>query len=174
VFVLVAGLVLLLSAVIAGVKRIGGDVIIGTLLVGGIIVLTAGVITAIHGERSFEAHEGEGATSESVANVANIAARVELSDDTLTPSELSLPRSAETSITFTNQESDKRRLAIEPADGLVCGGKTSEEPQECSTGFVEDGQSTFLTFRITLPGTYPFHVVGEDGGEPVEGTITVA
>ena len=148
--------------------------LVGTLMVGGIIVLTAGVISFVQGERGFHEPEGEGANTESVADVASVAARLELTDSGLSPTELTLPRATQVSITFNNSLSGPRRLVLEEAEGLVCAGQTSEEPQSCESGFVEDGQTTFLTFQYTLPGTYVFVTEGADGTDRIEGTVVVA
>jgi hypothetical protein len=163
-FIVIAGLVLAVAAVFAGLRRIGGEVLIGTLLVGGIIVLTAGVIGAVRGERDFHAPEGEGANTESVANIASIAARFELDERGLSP----------TNVTFTHQGGGPRQLVLEPAEGLVCADVVSEEPEECASAFVEDGQTTFLTFQYNLPGTYTFVTQGADGTDRIEGTIVVS
>ena len=75
IFIVVAGLILVVASLFAGLRRVGGDVLVGTLMVGGIIVLTAGVISFVQGERGFHEPEGEGANTESVADVASVAAR---------------------------------------------------------------------------------------------------
>ena len=174
IFILVAGLILLAASLFAGLRRVGGDVLVGTLMVGGIIVLTAGVISFVQGERGFHEPEGEGANTETVADVASVAARLELTNSGLSSTELTLPRATQVSITFNNSLSGPRRLVLEEAEGLVCAGQTSEEPQSCESGFVEDGQTTFLTFQYTLPGTYVFVTEGADDTDRIEGTVVVA
>jgi hypothetical protein len=175
VFILVAALVLVVASLFAGVRRIGGEVLVGTLMVGGIIVLTAGVISFVYGERGFHEPEGEGANTETVADVASVAARLELTSAGLSQTELSIPRSAQTSVTFNNSLSSERRFVLEAAEGLVCAGQPpAEEPEPCESAFVEDGQTTFLTFQFTLPGVYAFAVEGEGGSDRIEGTVVVA
>jgi hypothetical protein len=173
-FVVVAGLVLVVASLLAGVRRIGGSVVVATLMVGGIIVLTAGVIGAIQGERGFHEHEGEGANTETVADKASLVADFELDDGELSPTVVAVPRAVPASITFTNLDSEKRRFVLDLGPVLDEDGQPTDERQEVATGFVEDGQQGFLTFRIDLPGTYPFHVEGEEGSDRIEGTFEVS
>jgi hypothetical protein len=174
-FILVAGLVLVIAALLSGVRRrIGGGVIVATLMVGGIIVLTAGVIGAIQGERGFHEHEGEGANTQTVADKSSLVADFVLDDGELSPTTIHVPRALPASITFTNHESDKRRFVLDLGAVLDEQGEPTEERQEVSTGFVEDGQQAFLSFRIDLPGTYGFHVEAEGGADRIEGTFEVS
>jgi hypothetical protein len=173
-FVVVAALVLVIATLLSGVRRIGGSVIAATLMVGGIIVLTAGVIGAIQGERGFHEHEGEGANTQTVADKSSLVADFVLDDGELSPTAVAVPRAVPASITFTNHESEKRRFVLDLGPVLDENGQPTDERQEASTGFVEDGQQAFLAFRIDLPGTYPFHVEGEGGADRIEGTFEVS
>jgi hypothetical protein len=173
-FIVVAALILVIASVFAGLRRVGRDVLVGTLMVGGIIALTAGVISAVQGERGFHEPEGEGANTETVADVASIAARFEVTADGIAPDTLTVSRATPIHVTFTHDDGGPRQLVIEPAEGLVCAGVVSEEPEECVSAFVEDGQTTFLTFQLNLPGTYTFASQGADGSDRAEGTLIVA
>jgi len=197
-FVAVAVAVLVVAGVIAGAKRIGGEVIIAALMVGGIIILTAGVIGAVHGERGIEAHSAdEGKGGETVANTANIVARLRLTADSLEPDILGIPRSIPASVTFTNDRDAEYRLVVEvtdvisPSTGELEATTTSAAPAttvagattvpgteagetKFTTPFVKDGQTVFLTFQIDKPGTYAYYAEPKDGGERVEGSIVVS
>lgn len=175
VFILVAVAVLVIAGIMAGTKRIGGEVILATLMVGGIIVLTAGVISAVYGERGFEQHAPDaGHSGETVANTADIVARFQLSGDQLVPGVVHIPRAVPTSVTFTNNNSEKYRLVVEGDDVVSTSGEKTTEKKRFATPFVAGGQTTFLTFQIDTPGAYAYYAEPEGGGARVEGTIEVS
>ena len=174
VFIVVAALILVVAGILAGARTIGSSVIVATLMVGGIIALTAGTIGAIRGSRDFHAHEGEGANTESVADVANMAARVTLSNGTLSPDTINLARAQPANLTFTNSGGPPRRLVVEAEDLLDSNGEPNGSKVTYATALSEDGQTVFLTFQINLPGSYSFFTEAEDGTDRIEGTIVVA
>ena len=145
-----AGLVLVVASLFAGLRRIGGDVLVGTLMVGGVIVLTAGVISVVQGERGFHESEGEGADTEKVADVASVAARFELTSGGLSPTgaDRAPGRAGQHHVQQLPQWSAPPR----PGGGRgppTCAGQTyGRSPSRASRRFVEDGQTTFLTFKI--------------------------
>ena len=116
-FVVVAVSVVVVAGVIAGAKRIGGEVIIAALMVGGIIVLTAGVIGAVHGERGIETHDADkGKGGESVANTANIVARFHLTADGLEPTQVNVPRSVRRASRSRTPGARQYRLVVDVTD----------------------------------------------------------
>lgn len=173
-FIVLAALILVVAAVLAGARSIGPSVIVATLMVGGIIVLTAGTISAIRGSRGFEPHQGEGAKTETVANEANVAAKVRLDHGVLTPEAISLARAQPANLVFTNVGGPPRRLVVEAEDIIDSNGQPNGSKRTYATSLAEDGQQVFLTFQINLPGTYSYFTEAKDGSDRVEGTITVA
>lgn len=174
VFIGLAIVIVLVAALFSGARRLGAEVFVAALMIGAIVVLTAGIIGAVRGTRGFEAQEGEGANTETVANAANIAGRFELTDGGLTPSALSIPRALAVSFTFTNTTANPRRLVVEAEDILDSNGQPNGSKRTYATAFAEDGQTAFLTFQINLPGSYRFFSEAEDGEDRIEGSIRVA
>jgi hypothetical protein len=174
-FIGIAALILLVAGAMAGFKRIGGGVIIATLMLGGIIAVTVGVVSAVHGERAFEQHNvDEGKSTQSVADTANIVGRVELKDSGLQPVSIAFPRAIQASLTFTNLTSGERRLVVTGDNEVNAQGQTTNVPHLYKTPFVKDGQTEFVTVRITKPGSYPYYTEAADGSDRLEGTIVVS
>ncbi len=173
VFISVAALIVIVAALFSGLRRIGLNVIVGVLMAAGSLVLAAGVITAVHGSRGFEPHEG-GTNSNTVADKASLAGQFILHGNTLEPSEnVNVPRSVTASVTFTNQGGRPAKLVVVGPDVLDSNGKPTGKKTTFETALAGDGQTRFLTVRITTPGVYPMHVDAADGSTIVDGTVTV-
>ena len=157
-------------------RRIGGDVLVGTLMVGGVIVLTAGVISVVQGERGFHEPRGRGRRHRDGGRRRR-ASRLDSSSRAaaLSPDELTVPRAAQVSLTFNNSRSGPPPARRGGGRGPpVAPGRPPRSPSRAQSAFVEDGQTTFLTFKFTLPGTFTFLTEGEDGTDRIEGTVVAA
>ena len=123
----VGGLVLVVAVALrrpAG--AIGGDVLVGTLMVGGIIVLTAGVISVVQGERGVpRATRSEGAEHRDGGRRRQRGRPVRRSrNGRLSPDRAHPAPGRAVSITFNNSVSGPRRLVVEEAEGLECAGQS--------------------------------------------------
>src|SRR5947207_3787763 len=114
-FIGLGALVLVVAAVLSAPRRLSGAVLSVILVIGGVAVLTAGVVGASTGEREFEAHHEDQTkkTSNAVADKANVAAAVTMTGSTLTPDQLELPRTTPVNLLFENHDTVPRQLVIE-------------------------------------------------------------
>jgi hypothetical protein len=65
-FAMLAGLIILIAAIIVSRPRDSRNLVTGVLISGGILVLAAGVASAIVGEREIEEHHGEDPVEENI------------------------------------------------------------------------------------------------------------
>lgn len=200
-FSVVAGIVLIFAFLFALRPSIKSGVIgslTGLLAIG---IVAGGAAAGIDGERDIHEHETTGElaeegicespeefeadenASQTVGNIANLAARVTLADDgtlvaTVVGSNgeyidpVSFPRSNPSNVLFTNETSEPRRLsldlgAVEEAEEGAEGESTTN--QACTT-LLEEGGQQLLTVTIGVPslaveGGYHFFVPGVETAE---------
>ena len=121
VFIGLGALVLVVAAILSTPRRVSGAVLSSVLVLGGVGVLTAGVVGASTGERDeLHNHEEETGpekhTSNAVADKSSVAATVTVTAGSMTPDELTLPRSASLNLLFTNDDSVPRQLVVEAGE----------------------------------------------------------
>ncbi len=201
-FSVVAGVVLIFAFLFALRPSIKSGVVgtlTGLLAIG---IVAGGAAAGVDGERDIHVHETTGDlaleglcespeeteadenASQTVANTANLAARVTLDDGGLEATVVGsngeavdpvvFPRSNPSNVLFTNRTSEPRRLSLDlgPADaeeGEGDGEGHADRIQACTT-LVEENSQQLLTFTIGVPsiaveGGYRFFVPGVEGAE---------
>ncbi|MGI9644046.1 MAG: hypothetical protein ACR2O6_01890 [Ilumatobacteraceae bacterium] len=200
-FSVVAGVVLIfafLSALRPSIKSGVVGTLAGLVAIG---IVAGGAAAGVDGERDIHVHETAGElaleglcenpeeteadenASQTVANTANLAARVTLDDDGLTATVVGsngdpvdpvvFPRSNPSNILFTNRTSEPRRLSLDLGPAEVtedAGGEGGAERFQTCTTLVEEDSQFLLTVTVGVPsiaveGGYHFFVPGVDGAE---------
>jgi hypothetical protein len=188
VFIGVGALVLVIAAVLSTPRRLSGAVLSSVLVLGGVGVLTAGVVGASTGERDeLHNHEEEvgpeKSTSNAVADKASVAAVVTVNAEGMTPTELSLARSASLNLLFVNDDAVPRQLVVEAGvqpklqdDGQPAtdaNGTAITEPIEFRSDYIGEGKAAVLTVTMPKSGTFTFKTQTGDDLGVTEGKVVV-
>ena len=188
VFIGLGALVLVIAVVLSTPRRVSGAVLSSVLLLGGIGVLTAGVVGASTGERD-ELHNHveetgpEKQTSNAVADKASVAAAVTVDASGMTPTELSLPRSTSLNLLFTNNDVVPRQLVVEAGEqpklqpdgqpATDANGTPITVPIEFQSDYIGNGKAAVLTVKMPKPGTFTFKTQTGDDLGVIEGKVVV-
>ena len=163
-------------------------------VLGAVGIVGAGVASAIDGGRTIEKHElltEETCTAEpseadehgsrAISAKANLAAEIILENGRLrakvigvngSPAKVTLPRSLDSYVKFTNRDDGERRLLIELGEDVLNAGTDDERTVadvEC-TQLVDEGGVQFIIVKPTRPSfasdePFTFSVPGVDGAE---------
>lgn len=196
-FGIAGAIVLLFGALIARRPNLSKGFVATLVSIGLVGMAAGGVATALAGERSelteafeedhfslehrtcdAEEHEFDEKASQSLANKANVAATVTLTDAGLVATQVGMPgeltsltlqRSNPSTIIFKNETSEHRRLNAE-LDVVAIEGTDAVEQRILCTSLVEEGGTQAFTFTIGLPSfasetPYRFVVPGVEGTE---------
>ncbi len=188
VFIGLGALVLVIAAIMSTPKRLSGAVVSSVLVLGGVGILTAGVVGASTGERD-ELHSHveetgpEKQTSNAVGDKSNVVATVTVSPGTMTPDELILARSASLNILFANDDDVPRQLVVEGGETpkLDASGQQVKDangtvimvPIEFRSDYIGGGKATVLTVTMPKPGTFSFKTQTGDDLGVLEGKVLV-
>lgn len=174
-FIAVGVIIMVVATVFAFKPTLSKNFLSVVLVIGGVGILTAGVIGIGFGERSFAHGEGEAENSTNqVGDKSNVAATIFSEGGTLLPSFLSLPRSLTVSIIFENRNDEgEQRLVITGPEVTTTGedGVEVTKPQTFETDAVAKDKRALVTFKIGKPGTYEFRTEGD--GPEATGSIVV-
>ena len=187
-FIGLGAMVLVIAAILSAPRRVSGAVLSSVLVLGGVGILTAGVVGASTGERD-ELHNHveetgpEKNTSNAVADKASLAATVTVTADLMTPDSLTLPRSASLNILFTNEDSVPRQLVIEAGETpkLDASGQQVKDangnvimvPVDFRTDYIGGGKAAVLTVTMPTPGLFAFKSQTGDNLGVKEGKVVV-
>jgi hypothetical protein len=188
VFIGLGALVLVIAAVLSTPRRLSGAVVSSVLVLGGVAILTAGVVGASTGERD-ELHNHveetgpEKQTSNAVGDKSNVVATVTVTPGTMTPDELILARSASLNVLFANDDDVPRQLVVEAGETakLDAAGQEVKDangnvimvPIEFRSDYIGGGKSTVLTVTMPTPGTFAFKSQTGDDLGVIEGKVVV-
>lgn len=188
VFVGLGALVLVIAAILSTPRKVSGAALSVVLVLGGVGVLTAGVVGASTGERD-ELHnhvEETGPdknTSNAVADKSSVAANIVVTPEGMTPTEINLPRSAALNLLFTNQDTVPRQLVVEAgeqpklqADGQPAtdaNGTAIMEPIEFRSDYIGGGKAIVLNVKMPKPGIFTFKTQTGDDLGVTEGKVVV-
>jgi len=188
VFIGLGALVLVIAVVLSTPRRLSGAVLSSVLVLGGVGILTAGVVGASTGERD-ELHghvEEEGPekqTSNAVADKSNVVATVTVTADSMTPTEIALVRSASLNLLFANDDSVPRQLVVDAGEQAKVGpdgqevkdanGAVIMEPIEFKSDYIGGGKAAVLTVTMPKSGTFPFRSQTGDDLGVLEGKVVV-
>jgi len=116
-FIGLGALVLVVAVILSRPRKIPGAVLASVLVLGGVGILTAGVVGASRGERSElknvqEETGPDKKTSNAVGDKANVAATVTVETGMTSLPDLTLPRSAPSNVLFVNQSDVPRQLVV--------------------------------------------------------------
>jgi hypothetical protein len=176
-------LLLAVFVVLAARKQSGITTLSIIAVLGAVALLTAGVIAAAEGERTFE-HGGGGGdggeeqpiedSTNEVGDKASVFATITFDDGEMTPDQLTIPRSLPVDLLFDNEDEGDRRLVVEAGTRTSTdeAGQEAEEEVIYTTREIGEGQSGFLTLTLGKSGTYAYYVEGEEGRSN-EGVISV-
>jgi len=172
-------LLLAVFVVLAARKQSGITTLSIIAVLGAVALLTAGVIAAAEGERTFE-HGGGGEeqpiedSTNEVGDKASVFATITFDDGEMTPDQLTIPRSLPVDLLFDNEDEGDRRLVVEAGTRTSTdeAGQEAEEEVIYTTREIGEGQSGFLTLTLGKSGTYAYYVEGEEGRSN-EGVISV-
>lgn len=188
VFIGLGALVLVVAAVLSTPRKLSGALLSSVLLVGGVGILTAGVVGASTGERDeLLGHEEETGpdkqTSNAVADKSGVVATIVVTPAGMTPVLLNLPRSLPLNILFENDDVVPRQLVIEAGeqpklqpDGQEAkdaNGNVIQEPIEFNTDYIGGGKATVLHVRMPKSGTFVFKTQTGDDLGVTEGKVVV-
>lgn len=190
-FSVVAGLVVIVGAILSSKSNVSKGTLIGVFSLLGIALIAGGAVAGLNGERDIHPHhtagdiaeendcgpsatEADERASQTVAAKSSIAAELSYDgslgaavagyDGDVTS--LTLPRSNPNNVIFVNDSSEEVRLVIElhpelDADGVPLG------PERLCTALVEEGGQQLLTVVFDRPSYaveegYAFVVPGTD------------
>jgi hypothetical protein len=189
VFIGIGALVLGVSAVLSTPRKIPRGIVAGVLVLGGVGILTAGVVGASQGERGeLAAHEEEvgpeKATSNAVADKASVAAKIEVTADTAALPDLTIPRSLPANILFTNETDQPRQLVVilgtkpkldeQGQEVKDAAGNVITVPDTIHTDYIGKGKSQVLTVTMPRPGTFEYRAqIGDTDQGAIVGKIVV-
>jgi hypothetical protein len=188
VFIGLGALVLVIAAVLSAPRRLSGAVAAVVLVLGGVGILTAGVVSAATGERNaLHNHEEETGpnkkTSNKVADKANALAQIVVDASGMTPTSLTIPRTTPVNLLFDNEDEVPRQLVVtggqEPkvdASGQQvkdANGNVIMVPIEFRTDYIGKGKTAILTVRMPLPGQFTFRTQTGDNLGVTEGQVVV-
>jgi hypothetical protein len=167
--------ILAVATVLAFLPRLSRNLLSVVLVIGGVGILTAGIISIGFGERSFAEHEqtAEKDTNQ-VGDKSSVAATVISSGGTFTPASFSIPRSLTVNVIFQNDNPEGEQALVIVGPEITTkaeDGTEKVQAQEFRTGFVGKDKRAVVTFKITRPGQYEFHTEG--AGPAASGTILV-
>ena len=188
VFIGLGALVLVIAAILSTPRRLSGAVLATVLALGGVGILTAGVVGASTGERA-ELHNHveetgpEKQTSNAVADKSSVAATVVVTPDTMTPTELTLARSASLNLLFENDDSVPRQLVVDAGTEPKLGpdgqqvkdanGNVITVPVEFRSDYIGGGKASILTVTMPKPGIFSFRTQTGDDLGVIEGKVVV-
>ena len=188
VFIGLGALVLVIAAILSTPRRLSGAVLATVLALGGVGILTAGVVGASTGERD-ELHNHveetgpEKQTSNAVADKSSVAATVVVTPDTMTPTELTLARSASLNLLFENDDSVPRQLVVDAGTEPKLGpdgqqvkdanGNVITVPVEFRSDYIGGGKASILTVTMPKPGIFSFRTQTGDDLGVIEGKVVV-
>jgi hypothetical protein len=176
-FVVMGAVILAFGFVFSAFAHLRKAIVGGILAVGAVLLVAAGIASAVRGERPELAKHGEelaerdcgveeGHTDEhapaAVAAKANVHARVVLTEAGLESFKLSrrvevftFTRSNPTNIVFRNETSEPRRIVVHAgAEQVDVGGDTVDRPIEYCTYMVGEDQESFVTVNFPKPSVY--------------------
>ena len=193
-FGLIAIGVLAFGTLIAAKRNVARSLVAVLCVLGAVGIVGAGVASAIDGGRTIEKHElltEETCTAEpseadehgsrAISAKANLAAEIILERGQLrakvigvngSPAKVTLPRSLDSYIKFTNKDDGERRLLVELGDEVLNAGTDDERTVadvQC-TQLVDEGGVQFIIVKPTRPSfssdePFTFSVPGVDGAE---------
>jgi hypothetical protein len=187
-FIGLGALVLVIAALLSAPRRLSGAVAAVVLVLGGVGILTAGVVSAATGERNALRHPEEETgptkkTSNKVADKANALAQIVVDPSGMTPMQLTIPRSAAVNLLFDNEDNVPRQLVVtggqQPkldASGQQvkdANGNVITVPIEFRTDYIGKGKTAILTVTMPLPGQFTFRTQTGDNLGVTEGKVTV-
>jgi len=188
VFIGLGALVLVIAAILSTPRKVSGAVFATVLALGGVGILTAGVVGASTGERD-ELHnhvEETGTdkqTSNAVADKSSVAATVTVTPGKMNPEELTLPRSASLNLLFVNDDTVPRQLVVEAGTEPKLGpdgqqvkdanGNGITEPVTFHTDYIGGGKAAVLNVTMPKPGIFTFRAQTGDNLGVLEGKVVV-
>jgi hypothetical protein len=188
VFIGLGALVLVIAVILSTPRRLSGAVLSVVLVLGGVGVLTAGVVGASTGERDeLHNHEEETGpeknTSNAVADKSSVAANITVTADGMTPLEINLPRSTSLNLLFTNEDDVPRQLVVEAGErpklqddgqpATDANGTAIMEPIEFRSDYLGSGKAAVLTVNMPKPGIFTFRTQTGDDLGVTEGKVVV-
>ncbi|MEI8239312.1 MAG: hypothetical protein WCI22_07810 [Actinomycetota bacterium] len=176
IFIMLGAILLFAGFLIAGRRGLAKNTSIGIAVVGGVALLSVGVVSAISGQRAIDPHPlltsaiclGTGSpeqeaeldkkTSESVAAKSAVSANVVLTNDNRLVAfvngipnveyhELTVGRSTDTRVLFRNETGLDQRLAARLGTFVQKDGTKGSENAVCTVRIRKGGEA-FLTFKI--------------------------
>ena len=176
IFIMLGAILLFAGFLIAGRRGLAKNTSIGIAVVGGVALLSVGVVSAISGQRAIDPHPlltsaiclGTGSpeqeaeldkkTSESVAAKSAVSANVVLTNDNRLVAfvngipnveyhELTVGRSTDTRVLFRNETGLDQRLTARLGTFVQKDGTKGSENAVCTVRIRKGGEA-FLTFKI--------------------------
>jgi hypothetical protein len=189
VFILLGAIVVAVGFVVAARRGLSKTTIGGITAVGLLALVGVGVASAVSGQRTIEEHphisaavclgqapeseleEIDHKASQGVSAKSNVLANVVLTADnrlvafnSAIPNveyhEISVPRSTDVHVLFTNRTDEPRRLTVHLGTFKATDGTEGSEQADCTTT-IEKGGKAFLTFRLEksqAASTTPFRL----------------
>ena len=189
VFILLGAIIVAVGFVVAARRGLSKTTIGGITAVGLLALVGVGVASAVSGQRTIEEHphisaavclgqapeseleEIDHKASQGVSAKSNVLANVVLTADnrlvafnSAIPNveyhEISVPRSTDVHVLFTNRTDEPRRLTVHLGTFKATDGTEGSEQADCTTT-IEKGGKAFLTFRLEksqAASTTPFRL----------------
>jgi hypothetical protein len=188
VFIGLGALVLVVAVILSTPRKLSGALVSSVLVLGGVGVLAAGVVGASTGERGalhnpVEEVGAEKKTSNKVADKSSVLARIVVDSSGMTPTQLTIPRSAALNLLFDNEDAAPRQLVVdggqEPkldASGQQvkdANGNVIMVPIEFRSDYIGQGKTAILTVTMPLPGEFMFRTQTGDNLGVLEGKVVV-
>lgn len=198
IFIILGAVIVTVGFVLAAKRGVSKGTAAGVVVVGALALLGVGVASALSGQRTIEPHpevttavclglaseaqieEVDKHASQDVAAKSNVMSNVVLTEDNRLVAfnlgtadteyhEITVPRSADVHVLFTNKTAEPRRLTVHLGTFPAADGTEGSEIAQCTTAVNQDGMA-FLTFKIDksqAASLTPFRltVPGVDGQE---------
>jgi hypothetical protein len=198
IFIILGAIIVVIGFLFAAKRGLSKGTTVGIVTVAALALLGVGVASAVSGQRTIEAHpeintavclgtateaeteEIDNKASQDVSAKSNVISNVELTEDGRLVAfnlgtadteyhEITVPRSTNVHVLFTNKTEEPRRLTVHLGTFKAADGTAGSEQADCTTAVHQDG-TAFLTFRIDksqLASTTPYRltVPGVEGQE---------
>ena len=187
-FIGLGALVLVVAVILSRPRKLPGALLATVLVLGGVGILTAGVVGASRGERSElknvqEETGPDKKTSNAVGDKANVAATLTVETGMTSLPELTLPRSAPSNVLFVNQSDVPRQLIVlagtkpkldeQGKPVKDASGNAITEPITFHTDYIGAGKSQVLTITMPTPGQFEYRAQAGDNVDVIKGTVLV-
>lgn len=164
----IAVVVLLSGIIVSARPKIGRRTVGGLLGVGAVAILTGGIVSVVHGERTFSSEHAPAAPL-FVSDSANTLAQLTIGEAGFDFSEVQVAKGLTASVLIRNRSAGSATFAI---NGLYTDAAGKDHGQVFTTEPIKPGAIALLTFKLTRSGHYNYTATLASGNS-INGTLTV-